>query len=1207
MLIHFLRFEFRYWLRSWMLWVFFFVIALMIFGATSSDQIIVGNALGNTYHNAPFVIENYYSFLCLLTLLMTVAFVNSAASRDFAYNTQQIVFSTPLNRLDFLTGRFLGSALIAVIPMLGASVGIFFGKWMPWADPERWGPVNWQAHLYGILVFALPNTLLIAAIIFVIAVLTRSTVTAFLGGLVLLSAYGVGQALTTDLRHETAAALLDPLAIRTFILATKYWTVAEKNTRVTGFSGLLLWNRLIWLSASALIFVFGASRFRFEESEGRRWRRRAKHKPEDETQPDRIVAAPVSATPMFGFSAHLAQFLGTLRLEFASLVKSTSFLVITAAALLNTVPSLILNATEGYGNTSFPVTYKLLELIQGTLYLFLVAMITYYAGVLAWRERDARIDEIHDAAPSREWTAYLAKLSALLGSVALIMGAAMLAGILVQVFSGYTRYQFGLWFTEVYVIDFSSFVFLAVLAFFIHVLSPNKYVGYFAFIAFVIANVFVWRPLHVATHLVQFGSTPDTTYSDFFGFEPYWESWTWFTIYWLLFCGVLAVLTVAFWPRGRDTDWKARLRVACQRLKGGLGRTSAACALLFVLCGAWIFYNTKILNTLLSQEDRDAAAAGYEKTYKKYEGIPQPRVASVRYVIDLVPERREMTMRGDEIIVNRTANPISELHLTLDADLSSTTSIDGAKLKLDDKRLHYRIYNLDPPMQPGEQRHLRFTVEKRSRGFENNVTFLEVAENGTFFNSGIAPQIGYQSGNELTDRNTRKRHGLKEKELMPALERDCTEHCMNNYISNNSDWVEVETVISTAPDQIAIAPGSLVRTWYANGRRFFSYKLDHVALNFYSWLSARYTVQRANWNGIRIEVYYLKEQPWNVPKMIRSVKKSLDYYTRNFGPYPNKEARIIEFPRIASFAQSFPGTMPYSESIGFIANLKNPDDIDMVFYVVAHEMAHQWWAHQVVGANMQGATMLSETQAQYSALMVMEHEYGRDQMRKFLKYEMDNYLRNRGRELLKEEPLMKVESEQGYIHYRKGSVVMYYLKEMIGEDAINRALRSVLGKYGYAPPPYPASYSLVDAFSRETPPQYAYLRKDLFEDITLFSNRALSAIARKRSDGKYDVTLEAEAHKFRADAKGNEREVPVDDWIDIGAFAKPAKGRKYGDTLYRQRVHMRTGKSTYTFTVDREPDQAGIDPFLLLIDRVPADNLKAVSVENGAAHKSGGT
>jgi aminopeptidase N len=488
-------------------------------------------------------------------------------------------------------------------------------------------------------------------------------------------------------------------------------------------------------------------------------------------------------------------------------------------------------------------------------------------------------------------------------------------------------------------------------------------------------------------------------------------------------------------------------------------------------------------------------------------------------------------------------------------------------------------------------------VTREPRGFENTVAVLQVVQNGTFFNNQeSAPQIGYQVQQELTDRDKRKKHGLKEKDLMPALEENCTARCMDTYLSNSSDWVDVHTLISTSPDQIAIAPGSLRSEWTENGRRYFEYALDHFSLDFYSFISANYEVSRKDWKGIKMEVYYLKEQPWNVPRMMLSIEKSFDYYTKNFGPYAHKQARIIEFPRVAHFAQAFPGTMPYSESIGFITDLHDPEAIDMVFYVVAHEMGHQWWAHQVVGANMQGATLLSETLAQYSALMVMEKEYGRDQMRKFLKYEMDDYLRSRGRELLKERPLEKVDANQGYVHYRKGSVVMYYLKEMIGEDAVNRALRKVLAKYAYAQPPYPTSHALIDALREETPAEYQYLLKDLFSDITLFSNRALSAQARKRADGKYDVTMEVDSRKFKADDQGNETEVPVNDWIEIGAFAKPEKDKKYGKTLYRERMHMKSGRATYMFTVDQMPEKAGIDPFLLLIDRIPDDNTKDVEL-----------
>src|SRR3546814_3261541 len=107
-----------------------------------------------------------------------------------------------------------------------------------------------------------------------------------------------------------------------------------------------------------------------------------------------------------------------------------------------------------------------------------------------------------------------------------------------------------------------------------------------------------------------------------------------------------------------------------------------------------------------------------------------------------------------------------------------------------------------------------------------------------------------------------------------------------------------------------------------------------------------------------------------------SAKKSLYYYTLEFSPYQFRQLRILEFPSYARFAQAFAGTVPYSESIGFIADLRDEDDIDYVFYVTAHEVAHQWWAHPVVGANVQCATMLSESLAQYSAPRVLEAAYG---------------------------------------------------------------------------------------------------------------------------------------------------------------------------------------------------------------------------------------
>jgi len=120
--------------------------------------------------------------------------------------------------------------------------------------------------------------------------------------------------------------------------------------------------------------------------------------------------------------------------------------------------------------------------------------------------------------------------------------------------------------------------------------------------------------------------------------------------------------------------------------------------------------------------------------------------------------------------------------------------------------------------------------------------------------------------------------------------------------------------------------------------------MDSPILHFYAFQSARYQIKRDSWKGVNIEIYYHKGHEYNLDRMIESIKSSLAYYTENFSPYQHRQVRIIEFPRYASFAQSFPNTIPFSESIGFIAKMDkdDPESIDVPFYVTAHEVAHQW-------------------------------------------------------------------------------------------------------------------------------------------------------------------------------------------------------------------------------------------------------------------------
>ena len=376
-----------------------------------------------------------------------------------------------------------------------------------------------------------------------------------------------------------------------------------------------------------------------------------------------------------------------------------------------------------------------------------------------------------------------------------------------------------------------------------------------------------------------------------------------------------------------------------------------------------------------------------------------------------------------------------------------------------------------------------------------------------------------------------------------------------------------------------------------DGRRTARFVTEAPILHFFSVQSADYEVRREMHGDVELAIFYDAQHPWNVDRMVQSLRTGLDYFQANFSDYQFNQARILEFPDYAQFAQAFAGTMPYSEGIGFIADFSDPEKIDYVTYVTAHELAHQWWAHQVISADMQGAESLTETLAQYSALMVMEQMYGEDQIRKFLKYELDRYLRSRGGEVLEELPLMRVEN-QGYIHYQKGGLVMYLLKDMIGEQAVNRALRRVLNDYAFQGAPYPRSVDLVEALRAEAGPEHQELITDLFERITLYDIKTTGVEIEERPDGRFDVLIHVEAHKLYADGQGEETSAPLNELFDVGIFtARPGDADfDEQDVLLLERRRVRSGAQTLTFTVDQRPSFAGVDPYNKRIDRNSDDN-----------------
>ena len=819
----------------------------------------------------------------------------------------------------------------------------------------------------------------------------------------------------------------------------------------------------------------------------------------------------------------------------------------------------------------------------------MLIIIIVYSGQLVWREREAGMEQLFDAQPVSTWLPFASKTAALILVQGLLLFVVMLTGLVLQTTQGYFNYEFGVYFRDLFGIQWVNLALMSVMAMFIQVVVNHKYLGQFLMILFLLGNFF-FSSMGFSHHLYRYGTSPGYTYSDMNGFGHFIIGVTWFQIYWVLFAVLLAVVCKAMWVRGLDTEFSTRVEKAHEGMSGR-GRVFFLVTMIgFVGVGAFIFHNTNRLNNYTTGAYRRWLSAEYERQYKPEKSVAQPRVQSVKLNVDIYPQVRRIRVQGSYTLVNKTDQPVDSVFVNLpteDIEIHNLTLGDAEEPEVNDSDQGVYVFKPAAPIQAGESTLLEFDLDFAARGFKNDRGSTQVVYNGTFFNHGNLPHIGYMAARELSDDAVRRKHNLDPKPRMAKI--DDLQARQNNYISNHADWIDFEATVSTSNDQIAVAPGSLRREWQEGDRRYFHYRADGRIICFFSFLSARYEVVRDTWNGVDIEIYHHPGHRYNLESMVNAMKAALEYCSQNFSPYQHKQARILEFPRYQAFAQSFPNTIPYSESVGFIAKVdpNDKDDIDFPVYVTAHEIAHQWWAHQVVGGNVQGATMLSETLAQYSALMVMKKMFGPEQMKRFLRHELDQYLIGRGAERKKELPLELVEN-QGYIHYNKGSLVMYALQDYIGEEAVNRALANFVRDKGFQEPPYTISRDLIEQFRKVTPPDLQYLIEDLFESITLYDNRAVSATYRKLDGGDYEVTIEVTSKKFRADQQGAETETTLQDQIDIGVL------NANGDYMFLEKRLIDSEENRFVVTLDKMPAKAGIDPLNKLIDRQPDNNVVPV-------------
>ena len=1207
-----LKFEIQYRAKRADTYLYFGI--LFLFSIIASEFIMQGSgAIGKVKINAPSIIASVMGIVTSFFTMVISMIMGVAALRDFDHKMESLMFINPIKKRDYLLGRFLGSYLVLIFIFSGLLFGMVLGDLVPWPwrEMDNLLPFYFWNYLKPFLFLVLPNLFFCGAIFFVSGALSRKLMVVYTQGILLLMAYIFSMQLMRSADNQFVAGILDPFTFQATRIITQLWTPVEINLQPIPLGGILLYNRLIWISLGLVVLVFGHYGFSFNVIRKSVLKKSQLLNLEKDDQANKnfsTLKIP-SISLHFNLKTKLQQLIHQSLFYFKLILTEAPFwaIVICGGAIIfgNSI-----GLRTSYGVDSFPTTYIIVEDLQEMSIFFFLLILLFYSGELIWKERDVKFNGIFDAVATSDFINLSGKFIGLILSYVIIILALIFSGIVFQTLNGYYNYEIGLYFSLFFLGIFPFLVLFTFVAFFFQVLANHKFLGHILVVAFIFFSMFLLPTLLKIDHgLLIFGGSGLAPYSDMNGFGHFLPSYIWYKIYWLAFSFLMFLVAVILSIRGVETQFVKRLELSKFRWTSSLRKLSFAAVFIFGFSGCYIFYNTNVLNSYWTLTTQKTYRANYEKTLKQFEHLPQPKIVAVNLKVDLFPSERNFTAEGFFILKNTHPNPIDKIHIQAvphpQFSMEYIKMGDGAKLNNEHEKFAYQIFELNQSLQSGDSIKMEFKQVFASKGFVENPDF-QILHNGTFIQQRQFPTIGYNEDIELEEENDRLDYELKPK--VRRAKRDDPLAILDGRSDEDGEEINFEIVLGTDLDQIAIAPGYLQKEWTEQNRKYFHYKMDQPMSNFYSIVSARYEVKRDQWipsndslgEPVDLEIFYQKGHEYNLDRMMNGMKKSFDYFSQNFGPYQYRQMRILEFPNYDVKAQSFPNTVPFSEGIGFILDIDEEEDIDMAFFVTAHELSHQWWGHQVNAANVQGKGMILESLAQYSAIMAMEKEFPKEKVQQFLAQMRDRYLKGRTLEKIKEEPLTLVESGQDYIHYGKGLVNLYTFQDYISEDSLNLALRNFIRDWDSfkglkRKNQYPTTIDLMGYFREVTPDSLQYVIGDLFETITLYNNTITKAEYKKSSNDNYKINVNINLEKLRIDSLGIEHPIKINDWIDVGVYSKNAVGKE--QLIYLEKHKITHQEINLELIVFEKPTKVGIDPMFKLIDRNLEDNFKMILEE----------
>lgn len=976
--------------------------------------------------NAAYSVGFMIGLLSLTIILIATVLAFSLLFKEQDANYGLIVYSTPIKKKAFAFARFCSFYLFTLSGFLTLIIGYVVG--LKLSENAQMNPgFNLWHFTYPFLIFGAINTLVVCGILFFIAQAFKNKLLVAISGLLLYVLYMIAlmfsnapfmaQAMPQSLLVQRISALVDIFGLSGYFFEAKDLDVYQRNNQVVPFTNLLLINRLIFTLFSLGMVYLGIRSFSFLPSFNGKFQKKSSNLHQNTRQLPFFTTATT-----FNRESKWHAIFSFIKIDSIYIFKSIAFVAISILLLFYVGVEMFDDINKGIRMPQLHASSGLLaQTINNTFYALGGLILVYFVNDIFWRSEASGFSIIENTTfhVAKKPTGNIGSISLLILSLTAIM---LIEAIIFQLVFRYPVFD---WEAYVGVIIFNTMPLLlfALFLLFINTISKNKVIALgISILSFLLFATPIAKSI-IDNSLFRFFSGYRGTYSDFLGYGAYLYPFLWRLAFGFSLIAILFLMYNFIKSRSK-------------RLAIGIGIT--ICIIIAVFSGSQYLENYVPKK---KKEEQIVERISYEKKYRKYQHINQPTIKKVDTKIDLYPEKRAYIIQGEYILKNPYLEPIDSIliHVPEDFEIKSLVYQHKNETIHVDKPISELLLN--HPLTPNDSAKLSFEMSYKWHPVNGHDSFNAIVENGSFMRiSRYYPQFGYDEGKELTDIQLRKKHGLGTTKLKK----------LEAPKDGIDDAIDLNMQISTSKKQIAVGTGALQKKWQVDDRNYYEYTAASIPFRF-AISSAAYQTKSVEHNNIDITVYHHPLHKKNVDHLIENTKITLDYCIENFGPYPFTS---INYSEVSSFTQGFagtayPGTIFMTENMTFNANIDAGDNQDVVNELAGHEVAHFWWGtNQIVPDYREGYSMLTESLAMYTEMMIYKKMYGKEKMMERVSIHQQIYEAEKG--LHEEKPLLKVAPGDTYLAYSKGAIVFVELSELIGENQLNTALRNFLEKNRYS-------------------------------------------------------------------------------------------------------------------------------------------------------------